>query len=322
VSFLSSPLCKCGKEGFYLRRHSGETLCKRCFIKSVEKIALKTIKRDKLLTPDDRVMIALSGGKDSVALAHILSKIEHSYGTELFAITVDEGLRGYREEGLKISKRVSEKLGIEHHVITFKEVYGHSLEEICKFAEEKAVGLLGCTFCGILRRRLLNDAAMKMGATKVATGHNLDDEAQTILINILRGDISRLARLGAKPIRLREGFIPRVKPLRYVPEREIATYVYLKGYPLYERECPYVRASLRDEVRDILNNIEARHLGTKFAIVKGADRISVLLKEKIMESEVGRCSRCGAPSGREVCRMCEVLSMLGIDGSFINHLAE
>jgi uncharacterized protein (TIGR00269 family) len=319
---MSSPVCRCGKKGFYLRRHSGEILCRKCFIKSVERIALKTIKRDKLLTSDDRIMIALSGGKDSVALIHILSSIERSYSTDLFAVTVDEGLRGYREEGLEISKRVTKELGIEHHVITFKEVYGHSLQAICKFAEDKGVGLLGCTFCGILRRHLLNDTAMKMNATKVATGHNLDDEAQTILINILRGDISRLARLGTKPIALREGFIPRVKPLRYVPEREIATYVYLKGYPLYERECPYVRVSLRDEVRDVLNDIEGRHPGTKFAIVKGADRISELLREKIMESEVGRCSRCGAPSSREVCRMCEILSMLGIDGSFINHLAE
>lgn len=319
---MSSSVCRCRKDGFYLRRHSGEILCKRCLSNSIEKIALKTIKRDKLLTSDDRVMIALSGGKDSVALAHILSRIERSYGTDLFALTIDEGLRGYREEGLEISRRVTKELGIEHHIITFKEVYGHSLEEICKFAEEKGLGLLGCTYCGILRRRLLNDTAIKMHATKVVTGHNLDDEAQTILINILRGDISRLTRLGTKPITLREGFIPRVKPLRYVPEREIAAYVYLKGYPLYERECPYVRGSLRDEVRDILNNIEERHPGTKFAIVKGVDRISALLKEKIMESEVGRCSRCGAPSGREICRMCEILSMLDIDGSFINHLAE
>jgi uncharacterized protein (TIGR00269 family) len=267
-------------------------------------------------------MIALSGGKDSVALAYILSRIERSYDTDLFALTIDEGLSGYRKEGLEISRQVTKELGIEHHIITFKKVYGYSLEEICKFAEKKGLRLLGCTYCGILRRRLLNDTAIKMHATKVITGHNLDDEAQTILINILRGDISRLTRLGTKPTMLREGFIPRVKPLRYVPEREIAAYVYLKGYPLYEQECPYVRGSLRDEVRDILNRIEERHPGTKFAIVKGVDKISALLKEKTMESKIGHCNHCGAPSGREICRMCEILSMLGIDGSFINHLAE
>lgn len=267
-------------------------------------------------------MVALSGGKDSVALINLLSKVEQSYGTELIAVTIDEGLSGYREEGLEISAKVTKDLKIEHRVITFKETYGYSLEEICKIAEEKGISLLGCTFCGILRRRLLNDYAFKINATKVATGHNLDDEAQTVLINVLRGDVSRLARLGAKPVASRTGLIPRVKPLRYVPEREIAAYAYLKGFPLYERECPYVRASLRDEVRDILNYIEARHPGTKFSIVRGTDKISDLLKDKVIKSEVRRCSRCGSPTGREVCRMCEVLFMLGIDGTFINQLTE
>jgi uncharacterized protein (TIGR00269 family) len=319
---VSAALCHCGKEGFYLRQHSGDVLCEKCFVKSVERTVFKTIKREKLFIPNDRIMVALSGGKDSIVLIHILSKIERSYGTELIAVTIDEGLSGYRQEGLEISAKVAKDLKIEHRVITFKEIYGHSLEEICKIAEEKGIGLLGCTFCGILRRRLLNDYACRIKATKVATGHNLDDEAQTVLINVLRGDFSRLARLGAKPVATRTGFIPRVKPLRYVPEREIAAYAYLKGFPLYERECPYVRASLRDEVRDILNCIEAQHPGTKFSVVRGTDRISDLLKDKVIKSEVRRCSRCGSPTGREVCRMCEVLSMLGIDGTFINHLTE
>jgi uncharacterized protein (TIGR00269 family) len=319
---MAAPLCKCGKEGFYLRRQSGEILCKKCFTKSVERIVQKTVKREKIFTPDDRVMIALSGGKDSVALAYLLSKIEKSYGTKLFAVTIDEGVSGYREEGVAITKRITEELRMEHHVVTFKETFGYSLEEICAIAEGKGVGLLGCTFCGVLRRRLLNDLAIKMGATKVATGHNLDDEAQTFLINIFRGDIPRLGRAGVKPVKVREGFVPRVKPLRYLPEREIATYVYLKGFPLYEHECPYVRASFRDEVRDILNSVEARHPGTKYAIVNGSDKLSGMLKGSIERSTVGRCAKCGAPSSRDVCRMCEILELLSVNANFINYLAE
>ena len=319
---MSVPLCHCSKDGFLYRPYSGEILCKGCFIKSVERTVLKTIKREKLFDPRDRIVIALSGGKDSIALIHILSKIERRYGAEMIALTIDEGLQGYREEGMAISRGVAKTLNIEHRVITFREFYGHSLEDIIKIAKEKGIALLGCSFCGILRRRLLNDYALKIGATKVATGHNLDDEAQTVLINVLRGDVTRLGRLGAKPVAPRAGFVPRVKPLRYLPEREIASYVYLKGYPLYERECPFVRDSLRDEVRDVLNNIEAHHPGTKFSIIRGTDRISALLKERMLESNVRLCNRCGSPTGREVCRTCEVLSMLGIDGTFINHLIE
>jgi uncharacterized protein (TIGR00269 family) len=314
--------CKCGNEGFFLRQHSGEILCKRCFLRGIERTALKTIKKEGLFVPGDRVMIALSGGKDSIALTHILSKVKRRYGTDLFAVTIDEGLGEYREEGLAISKKVCSELGVEHRIVTFKESYGNTLEEIYEIGKERGIGLLGCTFCGILRRRLLNDVALKMDATKVATGHNLDDEAQTVLINVIRGDVERLARLGAKPTVSRKGFVPRVKPLRYIPEREIAAYVYLKGYPLYEKECPYVRASLRDEIRDMLNILESNHPGTKFSVVRGTDRISEILKDRIIKAEVRCCSRCGSPTGREVCRTCEVLSLLGIDGNFINPLAE
>ncbi len=279
-------------------------------MRSVERTALKTIKKEGLFEPKDRIMVALSGGKDSIALLCILSKIERRYGTEIFAVTVDEGVKGYREEGLMIAKKVAEELDIEHRVVSFKEAYGYALEEIYNMAGSKGIKLLGCTFCGVLRRRLINEAARKFGATKVATGHNLDDEAQTIFINLIRGDVARMIRLGAKPVRLREGFVPRVKPLRYIPERELAIYAYLKGHPLYERECPFVRISLRDEVRDIINRVEQRHPGTKFAMVKATDKLSSLLKGEV--GEVRYCEKCGAPSGREICRMCELLSILGI----------
>lgn len=314
--------CSCGREGFYRRPHSGEVLCRRCLLRSIERTALKTVRREGLLTRDDRIMIALSGGKDSVALAHILSAMERRHPTDMIAVTIDEGLGGYREEGLAISAKVCKDLGLDHKVVSFKGFYGHTLEEIQRLAEERGTGLLGCTFCGILRRRLLNETAISLGATKVATGHNLDDEAQTALINLLRGDVSRLARLGAKPVKPREGFVPRIKPLRYIPEREIAIYVHSKGYPLYEKECPFVRDSLRDEIRDMLNSIEARHPGTKFSIVRGVDRLSESLKAEVERSDIGSCSRCGSPTGREVCRTCEVLALLGMDGNYINHLAE
>ncbi|MEM1670352.1 MAG: TIGR00269 family protein [Candidatus Methanomethylicaceae archaeon] len=300
--------CKCGKEGFYLRRHSGEILCKKCFIRSIEKTIHKTIKREKLFEPNDKIMIALSGGKDSLTLLYVLSK--RKYGSEIFAATIDEGVSGYREEGISIAKKMVEKLGIKHYIFTFKEFYGYSLEELYELAFSKKIGLLGCTFCGILRRRLLNEAALKLGATKVATGHNLDDEAQTVFINLIRGDVSRLIRLGIKPLKYREGFIPRVKPLRYIPEKEIAIYAYLMGFPLYERECPYVRASLRDEIRDILNQIENRHPGTKFAMIRTVDKLTQLLKDKI--GEIKYCIKCGSPSGKDICRTCQILSMLGI----------
>ncbi|NHW45124.1 MAG: TIGR00269 family protein [Candidatus Verstraetearchaeota archaeon] len=256
-------------------------------------------------------MIAISGGKDSQVLATIIAKVEKDFpGATLSALIVDEGVPGYRDFGLRRSKELCDELGIELTTTSFKELFGYSLPEIVSIAEQKGVSLGACTFCGILRRRAINVKAKELGATKVATGHNLDDEAQTALMNLLRGDVVRLLRLGPKPVEEFPGFVPRVKPLRYIPEKETTLYAYFKGYPLYEVECPYVRESMRDEIRSILNEIEGRHPGTKYAIVRAADRLSAMGAS--LKVRVGSCKYCGEPTSRDVCRACELLEVLGV----------
>lgn len=280
-------------------------------MKSIEHRVQTTVNKYKLFEPEDKILIAISGGKDSQVLATILTKIERKFPkVTLMALIVDEGVPSYRDFGLKRSKELCEELGIPLTVTSFKELFGISLPEIASIAEKKSMNLKACTFCGILRRRAINIKAKELGATKVATGHNLDDEAQTALMNLLRGDALRLLRLGPKPIEEFPGFVPRVKPLRYIPEKEVALYAYLKGYPLYEIECPYVRASMRDEIRFILNEIEERHPGTKYAIVKAVDRLSSIGAN--LKVQVKACKYCGEPTSREVCRTCELLEAIGV----------
>jgi uncharacterized protein (TIGR00269 family) len=280
-------------------------------MKSVEQRVRTTINRYKLFDPRDRIVIAISGGKDSQVLATIIAKIEKDFpGVTLSALIVDEGVPGYRDFGLKRSKELCEELGIELTATSFKELFGYSLPEIVSAAEKKRVPLGACTFCGILRRRAINVKAKELSATKVATGHNLDDEAQTALMNLLRGDVIRLLRLGPKPLEEFPGFVPRVKPLRYTPEKETTLYAYFKGYPLYEVECPYVRTSMRDEIRFILNEIEGRHPGTKYAIVRAVDRLSAMGAS--LKVQARSCKYCGEPTSREICRACELLEALGV----------
>jgi len=270
-----------------------------------------TINRFKLFSPSDRVLVAASGGKDSAVLLRSIVKLESRWGVEVMALTVDEGVEGYRERGIEQARRMAEELRVPHYVTSFKEEYGYTLEEIQCIASRKGLPFNACTFCGVLRRRLINLKARRLGATKVATGHNLDDEAQTAFINILRGCVDRLARLRAGPSRAWEGFVPRVKPLRYIPEREVALYAYLTGVEMYEDECKFVEASLRHEVRWMLNKLDARHPGVKYALVSVVDRLAPLL-EGGLKGRVGFCKHCGEPTSREICRACEVLEELGI----------
>ncbi|MCS7139124.1 MAG: TIGR00269 family protein [Candidatus Nezhaarchaeota archaeon] len=302
---------KCNSRAVYYSIHSGHYFCAKCFMRSIENRVRATINRYKLLDPNDRVLIAISGGKDSQVLTTILTKIERKFPeVELMALTIDEGIPEYRDFGLKRSRELCAEFGIPLTTTSFKELFGYSLPEIVSLSQEKGLEFKACTFCGILRRRAMNIKAKELGATKVATGHNLDDEAQTALMNLLRGDAVRLLRLGPMPIEHFSGFIPRVKPLRYIPEKETTLYAYFKGYPLYEIECPYVRESMRDEIRSMLNELEARHPGTKYAIVRATDKLaSIGLNLKI---QVKSCKYCGEPTSRDVCRVCELLEAIGV----------
>ncbi len=142
---------------------------------------------------NDRIAVAVSGGKDSVSLLHVLSKIEADFPqSTLQAITVDEGIKGYRDEAVKNAEENCSQLGVKHLTVSFKETFGYTLDEIVKkTCNEK---MTPCAYCGVLRRRALNVAAKQVEAYKIATAHTLDDEIQTFLLNIVHGDPSRIAR--------------------------------------------------------------------------------------------------------------------------------
>ncbi|MEM2025878.1 MAG: TIGR00269 family protein [Desulfurococcaceae archaeon] len=280
-------------------------------MRSIEERVRRTVNKHKLFEPRDSILMAISGGKDSQVLATLLTKMEkHFPEAELMALIVDEGIPGYREFGLKRCRELCFELGVELVEASFKELFGYSLPEIVDRSCKEGLELKACTFCGILRRRAINVKAKELNATKVATGHNLDDEAQTALMNLLRGDAFRLLRLSAKPLEEYPGFIPRVKPLRYIPEKEVTLYAYLKGYPLYEAECPYVRYSMRDELRFILNEVEERHPGTKYSIVKATDKLAAIGAN--FKFNIKTCKHCGEPTSRDICRACELLELMGV----------
>ncbi len=297
-----------------MRPYSGEKLCGRCFCKSIEEKVRATISDYEMLKHDDKIMVAVSGGKDSVTLLHILAKIERDFPkASLSAVSVDEGISGYRDEAIRIAERNCRKLGVEHMVVSFKEMYGLEMDEIVRRIQQKEKrGLTPCSYCGVLRRRALNTAAREADADKLATAHSLDDETQTMILNIIHGDPLRIARV--KPVLsvIHSKLVQRVKPLCEVLEREIVFYAYLRKMEFQGALCPYAGAALRNDVRNMLNRMERRHAGTKYTIFRSMERLRPALEAPGKREELRECEICGEPTAGEICKPCQMLKELHV----------
>jgi len=299
----------CGRRAVYNRRYAGTLLCDRCLTKSVERRFWRAVAEHKLIAPNEKIAIAVSGGKDSVVALHLIADYCKNKNCEVAAVTIDEGIKGYRDHSLPVARENAEELGVEYLIVSFKEAYGATLDEIVRVAKKRKSRQHPCTYCGVMRRSLLNKAARELGADKLATAHNLDDEAQAIMLNYVRGDFSRLHRLG--PIYPpREGFVPRIKPMREIPEKEIALYALLKDIKVHLAVCPYADG-IHTEIRDFLNDFEVKHPNTKFMIVRMFDRMKPHLAGAMHEFEMQRCNFCGEPTSTSVCKACELLVQLG-----------
>ena len=297
------------KKAFFSRPYSGQKLCKKCFAESIEAKVRQTIVRYGMFSFSDKIAVAVSGGKDSLSLLQILVKIEKNRPkASLSAVTVDEGIKGYRDEALNIAAEECEKLGVAYNVVSFKQLFGFTLDELVEQKRSKNdVKVTACAYCGILRRRALNVAAREVGANKIATGHTLDDEAQTVLMNIFRGDVARLAK--EKPVTddVHPKLVQRVKPFCEIPENESALYAYVKKKRFHASPCPYATEALRNDFRAILNQMETKHAGTKFTIFNSLERLRPALAAIASESKFNECSQCGEPSSGGLCKVCEIL---------------
>jgi len=306
-------ICK-RKEAFFFRPYSGERLCRKCFAGSIEEKVRATIAKYQMLDFDDKIAVAVSGGKDSVSLLHILAKMERNYPkASLVAVTVDEGIEGYRDEALRIAAENCQRLSIEHHVASFNDLYGCTLDEIVRRLKQKGDSeATPCAYCGVLRRRALNIVARKLKADKLATAHTLDDETQTTLLNIFHGDVFRIAR--EKPVtdETYPKLVQRVKPLCEVPEKEIAFYAYLRRIEFQGVPCPYASTALRNDIRVMLNRMEEKHAGIKFTLFKSAERIRPALEKMAKEAKLQECKFCGEPTVDSVCKVCGMLRELNI----------
>jgi uncharacterized protein (TIGR00269 family) len=300
--------CSCGRQEIYFtRKYEGTALCKKCFVRSIEKKVKRVIRLSKMLEHGDKIGVALSGGKDSTTALYIISQIvRQRKDMSLFAISVDEGIGEYRKRTIKKSGLLCKKLEVPHYVYSFKKELGGNLPQLMKNNPR----LNACTFCGVLRRDLLNRKARELGATKLAFGFNLNDEAESVFMNFVFGNLDKFLRLGPVVSSNRiEKFIPRLKPLREIPEEELYSYCKALRLPHYKRKiCPYGKESVRKTIRKYIYDLEEKYPGSLFQIVKFADVIIPPLRDHFQKTgEIRYCQVCGEPSSGEVCKVCELL---------------
>lgn len=284
----------------YLKYFNGK-LCKNHFCELTERRIQKNITKHELLQKNDKIAVAVSGGKDSTVLLHYLSEFRKRMPLSLFGIVVDEGIKNYRDKSIKVAKKNFKELKVPYKIVSFKKEFRKTLDEIVKTGEK-----IPCSYCGVFRRRLLNNAAKSIKADRIATGHNLDDEIQSVVMNYMRGDFARMQRIGPKTT-AGKGFVQRIKPLREIPEKEIGLYALLQNYNFYPAECPYTSDSFRGDVREHLNRLEAVHPGIKFSILKGADKLNKLLERQKFFAALHECKKCGEFSTEMVCKVCKLV---------------
>ena len=232
---------------------------------------------------------------------HVTHQLVSSHGKQdLHAITIDEGIKGYRPATIKIAADYCRYLGIEHHVSSFQDIVGCTMDEIIR------VGNLGaCTYCGVFRRYCLNQAAREIGAEVLVMGHNLDDVSQSILMNFVNNDLERMARIGPHK-KTQPGLIPRCLPLRVIPQQETALYAFLNNIEVSEQECPYAPQASRGAFRDILQKLEADHPGTRHSVLNSYEALGDFLSLRFLPAALNKCQRCGEPTSQTLCRACQL----------------
>ena len=312
------PACShCPQEAVAFQRHAGTHLCREHFLLHFRRTAKQEVARQGRL-PEGRVAVALSGGKDSVAALHFLHGLAAANPrVELVAITVDEGIAGYRDSALAIAREVTGRLGVAWHVVRTQELAGYSIDAYASGAagppgrEGAGQARPACGPCGVFRRAGMNRLARELGCRAVVTGHNLDDQAQTVLMNHLKGDLDRLARLAPHTQEdwgRHGGLVPRILPFRTLPEKEVLLYALLEGLPIHdEAECPYAARSHRFALRDVLVGLEEANPGTRHALVRGHERLKPILQAALPPVAMATCA-CGEPTSGTRCIACSLRS--------------
>jgi uncharacterized protein (TIGR00269 family) len=277
---------------------------------TIEQKVKQTLAKIKL-NKREKILVALSGGKDSSVVAYLLKKL----GYNIEGIHINLHMGDYSGKCLEATKGLCDKLGIRLHIYDIKSEMGSSMCYIRsaiqtqKNGKGKVNGLKNCAICGVIKKWILNKRARELNAKKIATGHHLNDEVQTFLLNIFKGSLELNSNTGAITRNIETDstgkFITRIKPLFYISEEEIRGYAKKMKLPVVYEKCPCAVDSYRIQIRDFINSLSKKE---KENMMKNFEEVlKRIQKEK--KDHVKYCRICGEPARNNVCRKCQLMKI-------------
>ncbi|KAL2879175.1 cytosolic thiouridylase subunit Ctu1 [Colletotrichum sp. CLE4] len=274
---MAPVLCaKCKTERALVKRPKNhQKLCKGCFISVFEEEVHHTIVSSSLFSRGEQVAIGASGGKDSTVLASVLKTLNdrYDYGLNLVLLSIDEGIKGYRDDSLETVKRNAVQYDMPLTIVGYDELYGWTMDQVVEVIGKKG----NCTYCGVFRRQALDRGAKILNIKHVVTGHNADDVAETILMNLLRGDLPRLGRSTSIVTGDDTSDVKRSKPLKYSYEKEIVLYAHHKKLEYFSTECIYSPEAFRGTARTLIKNLERVRPSAILDIVRSGEDMARLV---------------------------------------------
>lgn len=283
-----------------LRPKNHARICAPCFIAIFEDEVAETVTSTNLFQPGEKVAIGASGGKDSTVLASVLKTLNdrHNWGLDLVLLSIDEGITGYRDHSLEAVKRHSEQYDLPLKIVSYADLYGWSMDQVVAQVGKKG----NCTYCGVFRRQALDRGAAMLGVGHVVTGHNADDVAETVLMNLLRGDLPRLSRATSILTSTPSAAVPksadgeinftnvkRSKPLIYAYEKEIVMYAHHKKLDYFSTECIYSPEAFRGSARTLIKNLERIRPESILDVVRSGIDMAKLVPGMGEEKSQGTC---------------------------------
>lgn len=296
-----------------IRPKNRDKLCRTCFLTIFETEIHETITSTSLFHRGERVAIGASGGKDSTVLASVLKTLNerHDYGLELCLLSIDEGIKGYRDDSLETVKRNAVQYNMPLEIVGYHELYGWTMDQVVAQVGKKG----NCTYCGVFRRQALDRGAARLGIKHVVTGHNADDVAETVMMNLLRGDLPRLSRGTSIVTDSGATEIKRSKPLKYAYEKEIVLYAHHCKLDYFSTECIYSPEAFRGSARTLIKDLEKIRPSSILDIVRSGEDMAVMVPAEVNggakkaaaaveEESTGGCgSQNGRSSGGEMAEM-------------------
>lgn len=300
---------KCeNKASIHMRQHK-LALCKEHFLEWIPEQTERFIKKYKMFTHEEKILVAVSGGKDSLSLWDILARLGYQADGLYLALGIDEGI-DYSRESQRLAEKFAQERNLKLHVVDIQKEYGKTIPQLA------VISYRGhnrpCAVCGLAKRHEMNRMARDLGYHVLATGHNLDDEAAVLFGNTLNWLSEYIVRQSPVLPASSDGLARKAKPLCRFYEREMTAYALLRGIEYIYEECPFADGSQSIFYKETLNQLEAARPGAKLTFylnfLEAKERGDLFIEQTPRAGNLHPCEQCGQPtSAPELCSFCRTL---------------